>query len=244
MKGNKGWAFTLIELLVVIAIIAILAAMLLPALSKAKERAKAINCTSNLKQAGLGVLMYAGDYKEQTPAIVTRHHGYPDDGWCWVFLLWYNSYFPPGSTNSRGVLSCPSEKPIYWDISGNHFYGIRVAPDSSPWNLRYKLLGTVSSLDEDGQTADMGPSATFLVMGDSVYSQKGSDEDRLQFYFFIPDVENNYRMHIRHNHRGNYWFGDGHVESLSMRQLTSGYQSITPASGIVPGAIDDLPPKL
>jgi prepilin-type N-terminal cleavage/methylation domain-containing protein len=109
--GGVRGGFTLIELLVVIAIIAILAAMLLPALSKAKLRAQTVQCLSNARQLGLAAMLYGGDYNDAYPWGVNVKNSVPSSwteptAWHIALLPYLGASLP----NPSKAFACPAEK--------------------------------------------------------------------------------------------------------------------------------------
>ena len=127
-SSSKHNGFTLIELLVVIAIIAILAAMLLPALANAKEKGKRAKCTSNLRQIGIGLQLYAEENRDYLPQWSPAD---PSKGQALWDLAWSMAAgLAGGSTNSmnrmRQVCYCPGgfttvqDTAFWWDYMSGH----------------------------------------------------------------------------------------------------------------------------
>ena len=189
-KMNKKIGFTLIELLVVIAIIAILAAMLLPALSRARENARRAICTSHLKQIGLALEMFADDHGEYYPLCGgTIDWGEDPPGWM-------EQLYP--YINNKSIYQCPS---FPKGISEYHYF---LSARAAFVDAGYTACATY-------RPKIVFPSA-FILAGDCNYRFAEPDCDKDDYTQNCLGWQQD-QYHWKPHHAGglNILFADGHV---------------------------------
>jgi prepilin-type N-terminal cleavage/methylation domain-containing protein/prepilin-type processing-associated H-X9-DG protein len=192
-------AFTLIEVLVVVAVISILAALLFPIFSQAREKARQASCASNTRQVGLAILMYAESYDETLPPVA--YEGSQGD------VLWLELVAP--YVKNQRVFQCPSD-----GLSERSSYGLN---ELAFGDLTDSPPGSVSAL------AMFQAPAQTVMLGDT-----GTGEDRTTllpdtFKLVAPsgelDDDEDARPAARHSRRVNLSFMDGHQQSMPLEQF-------------------------
>ena len=220
MRRETPRAFTLIELLVVIAIIAILASMLLPALSKAKQRAKTVNCVSNLRQMGIAFQLYVSDNQDYYPPYITDRAGLLDPtganrGLFWFELIRKAIDSRQGLTNFA-TWQCPASKSPGYD--GNLL----------TYGYNYSNLGDPSYVHLK-QSAITKPSET-IVVADS--KEGGADLIANGSWGSVITPKDNqyvYPVGMQHNKNANVLFSDTRVAGHSATNLNGQVRSANPS---------------
>ncbi|MFO7945262.1 MAG: DUF1559 domain-containing protein [Armatimonadota bacterium] len=223
MFSRRG--FTLIELLVVIAIIAILAAILFPVFARAREKARQTSCLSNLKQLGLGLMMYVQDYDETFLRGSDYHEPGVDTFWgacLYPYVKNYQIYLCPSKGSPRAG-SNPLNYAGVWHFEVNPAYG---------WNtyLAGKILAAV---DEPAEIMAIGECSheVFANLPGRIAWANSGDKVRYGNGAPWPNGDPDYMKceYSRHNCGENHCFADGHAKWMQSSDIYGkGYDLLRP----------------